>query len=172
MQTLLEVLKLTIPGMLVFLTTYLLFKEFFQNQHQIKALEIRQNNSKTTLPLRLQAYERLSLFCERIAIYNLIMRLRTSTSTNQSLQYAMMLSIQQEFEHNISQQIYVSDELWKIIKMAKDAMVDIVTFNAQNIDPEGNSEELIAKLIAYLNLHPSPNDTAISAIRSEAASYF
>ncbi len=167
-----EILKYTLPGMVVFLTTYLLFKEFFQHQYHQKMLELKQNDSKTTLPLRLQSYERLSLFCERIAIPNLMMRLKNTSSTNQSLQYAMVLSIQQEFEHNISQQIYVSDQLWQIIKLAKETMMNIINTNAQGLDPQGSSDELVKVLFAHISENASPNDLAVNAIRKEASKLF
>jgi hypothetical protein len=172
MEFLLEILKFTIPALTVFLTTYLLFKSFFEHQAHMKLMELQHGSRTTTLPQRLQAYERLSLFAERISIPNLIMRLRTGSSTNQSLMYAMMMSIQQEYEHNISQQIYIGDQLWQIIKLAKDNMVVSINTCASGLDPNGSSEELINALFNYLAQNPAPNDTALEALRSEASKLF
>jgi len=71
-----EILKFTIPALIMFWAVQSLFKEFLQGQQQMRLMEIKQQQSGTTLPLRLQAYERLSLFCERISIPNLVMRFK------------------------------------------------------------------------------------------------
>jgi hypothetical protein len=167
-----EILKYVLPGLITFLTTYFLFKSFFDFQNNAKAFELKHSETKTTLPIRLQAYERLSLFSERIALPNLIMRLRTSSSTNQSLHYAMLTSIQQEYEHNISQQIYVSEKLWQIVKISKENMMSIVSNCYDGLNPQGNSEEYVAALFSYLEKNPMPVDMALSAIRSEAGGIF
>ncbi|HMW75898.1 MAG TPA: hypothetical protein PKD40_09585, partial [Saprospiraceae bacterium] len=72
-------------------------------------MELKQNANAVTLPLKLQAYERLSLFCERISIPSLILRLNQPGMNTQALRYAMLISIQKEFEHNITQQMYISE---------------------------------------------------------------
>jgi hypothetical protein len=84
----------------------------------------------------------------------------------------MVLSIQQEFEHNISQQIYVSDQLWQIIKLAKETMMNFINTNAQALDPNGSSDELVKALFAQISETTSPNDVALNAIRKEASKLF
>ena len=63
-----EILQFTIPALIMFWAVQSLFKQFLQGQQQMRLMEIKQQQSGTTLPLRLQAYERLSLFCERICL--------------------------------------------------------------------------------------------------------
>jgi hypothetical protein len=172
MELLFEILKLTLPALIVGLTVYFLFKNFFDFQYRIKAIENKQNDRKITVPLRLQSYERLSLFCERISIPNLIMRLRSQDGNAQSLRYALMIAIQQEFEHNVSQQVYVSDQLWQIIRLTKENMLGIVNEVASKTDNNANSEILIDALFKYLDENQSPTDTALSAIRQEAGDLF
>ena len=172
MELLFEILKLTLPALIVGLTVYFLFKNFFDFQYRIKAIENKQNDRKITVPLRLQSYERLSLFCERISIPNLIMRLRSQDGNAQSLRYALMIAIQQEFEHNVSQQVYVSDQLWQIIRLTKENMLGIVNEVASKTDNNANSEVLIDELFKYLSENQSPTDTALAAIRQEAGDLF
>ena len=76
LELLLEILKITAPALVVFFTVYYLMKEYLAKQYSIRLLDLKENQQKSTLPLRLQAYERLSMFCERINLPSLILRLR------------------------------------------------------------------------------------------------
>ena len=111
-----------IPAILVFIICYMLIKQFLDAQQKIQLLKIQQQNSDKTLNLRLQAYERLTLLFERIEISSLIYRIKTSQMSSGTLQAALMVAIQQEFEHNVSQQIYVSEKLWEFLKLTKQEM--------------------------------------------------
>ena len=133
-------------------------------------LEIKQDVSKTTLPLKLQAYERLSLFCERIAIPSLILRLNTPDTTIQNLRHAMLVSIQKEFEHNITQQLYVSESLWRIIKIASDQTADTINLLSTRLDINDPTEMFVESYYKFSEeLKMDPLLTALSAIKQEAA---
>ena len=147
----LEVLKLTIPALIVFLTAYYILKTYLENQYRLKMAEIKQGQIQTTLPLKLQAYERLSMFCERIAIPNLLLRIRKDGMTAGELQVSLLLAIQQEYEHNITQQVYVSGQLWEIIKMARDEAVNVVALVAEKVGPRADGKELAQALFNIVN---------------------
>ncbi len=83
--------------------------------------------NKDIIPLKLQAYERLIMLCERISVDNLAYRLSNSDMGVKELKNAMLIAIQQEYEHNITQQVYVSENLWKILRLAKDQMQDVIS---------------------------------------------
>lgn len=172
MEFLLEILKLTFPALVVGLTVYYLFKKLFDFQYRMKMIENKQMDRKTTVPLRLQSYERLSLFCERISFPNLIMRLNTQESTAQSLKYAMMIAIQQEFEHNVSQQVYVSDQLWQIIRLTKENMLGIVSEVSAKPENMASGEQFINALLQFNADKQSPIEVALTAIRQEAGELF
>ena len=106
---LLEIIKIDIPAVIVYYTVHTLLKQYLDKQYQLRQLEYKQSQNAGSTKLRLQAYERLSVLCERIAIPNLVLQLKTSEMTSADLKAAMLIAIQQEFEHNISQQIYLSD---------------------------------------------------------------
>lgn len=168
-----EILKFTIPALVMFWAVRSLFKEFLQGQQQMRLMEIKQQQGSTTLPLRLQAYERLALFCERISIPNLIMRLKTDGMQSGALRVALMMAIQQEFEHNLTQQVYVSEKLWEIVKLSRTDTVNVVTSVAEEIDPKANANELIAALFKAIEERDgSPLLTAQSAIKREAGILF
>lgn len=112
-------LLVLLPSITVFIVCYVLIKQFLKNREQMQLIAIQKESSATTLPLKLQAYERLILLFERIQIPNLIAKLRTKRMSSGDLQSALMIAIQQEFEHNVTQQMYVSDSLWEIIRLSK-----------------------------------------------------
>ena len=121
-------------------------------------------------PLRLQACERLILLCERISIPNLVSRLRTEGASVNDLRMAMIIAIQQEFEHNTTQQLYVSENLWNILILTRNNTADIVNVVAQKLDTNADSNVLINELFKFLSEQPSDLTTkAQGAIRQEVA---
>jgi hypothetical protein len=169
----LEVLKLTIPALIVFLTAYHVLRTYLNNQLQLKSIEIRKSQLQTTLPLKLQAYERLSLFCERIAIPSLLLRIRREEMSSGELRLALLLAIQQEYEHNITQQVYVSSQLWEIIKLARDEAMNVVTLVASQTTAQAPGKELAQSLLNFLNQRESTiGENALLAIKKEAAAIF
>ena len=168
-----EILKFSIPALIMFWAVQSLFGKFLAGQTQLKQLDIQKNQQDATLPLRLQAYERLSLFCERISIPNLMQRLRTEEMQAGALRYAMLMAIQQEYEHNITQQVYVSSQLWEIISIAKNDTINLISGIAETVDPKANAKELSSALINALNeRNDVPLNMALQAIKKEAGLLF
>ncbi len=166
----LEIIKITVPALIVYLTVHTLLKQYLENRYKIEMLDYKQNQQKTTIPLRLQAYERLSLFCERIAIPNLVLRLRSEDMTTGDLRIAMMIAVQQEFEHNITQQVYVSDQLWQIIKIARDDVINVINVIYQNTTPSSDARSYAQALFVELqNREMEPLERALVAIKKEAS---
>lgn len=170
LEIVLEIVKLTIPGLVVFGTVYVLMKNHSQQLLAAKSSEQQAEARKVTIQLRLQAYERLSLYCERISIPNLIIRLRADNMTPASLKWAMLMAIQQEFEHNITQQIYVSESLWKILQLAREQVMATIDQVAFGLDRSASSEEFITALFQrQSDQEVDPLKTALSAIKKEAS---
>ncbi len=170
LEVLLEILKLTIPGLIVFVTVYVLLKQLTAQLLVNRQVDQRIDAQKISIPLRFQAYERLSLYCERISIPNLVLRLRHEGMTMNSLKWGMMQAIQQEYEHNVTQQVYVSEALWKILRLAREHMMTILDATAESLDKTATPEEYIQALFEYLDRQESdPLLVALSAIKKEAA---
>ncbi len=168
-----EILKFTLPALIMFWAVQSLFSKFLAGQTQLKRLDLQKNQQDATLPLRLQAYERLSLFCERISIPNLMLRLRTEDMQAGALRYAMLMAIQQEYEHNITQQVYVSSQLWEIISIAKNDTINLISGIAETVDSKANAKELSTALINTLNeRNDVPLNMALQAIKKEAGLLF
>lgn len=165
MDVLFEVLKYTLPSGIVFLTVYLLLKQYIE-QERFKILSIQQKERyQISLPLKLQAYERLALFLERIRIPVLMMRFPMSDGNAKNICKTLMLGIQQEFEHNMVQQIYVSEKLWEIIVLAKDETLhEVDTASQQFLDAEQTKQFLLT------TSHQNTSkviDVALNAIKKE-----
>ena len=166
---LLEILKIAVPALIVFLTVFTIMKKYVESQENLRRMEFRQTQQNTTIPLRLQAYERLSLFCERISIPSMVLRLRQEGMNARELRVTMMIAIQQEFEHNITQQVYISENLWKIVKIARDDVLNVINLVYQENDPEMDGRAFARELLTFVEQREGvPIDTALQAIKKEA----
>ncbi|GAB4486773.1 MAG: hypothetical protein OHK0019_00990 [Saprospiraceae bacterium] len=174
METFLEILKYTIPGLVVFATAYFLLKLYLDDKLRYELATQRSESLKITLPLRLQAYERLILLCDRISIPNTLLRIRMPGMTVGELRGALMLAISQEFDHNTSQQLYVSDTLWQIISFAKNDALNFVMQTATDLDPKADAQNLVNALLQTLDENQGTNalQKALIAIRTEAGQLF
>lgn len=169
----LEILKISIPPIAVGVTVFYVLRELLKKQTHSQLLDGQQLRQQTSLPLRLQAYERLSVFCERISIPNLVLRLRNDAMTSEELKLAMLLAIRQEYEHNISQQVYVSENLWKIIILARDDVSTVITEICNQLTPNDPALELSRRLFIYLQeSQETALDKALMAIKREAGTLF
>lgn len=173
LTVILDVIKLTIPGLIVFFTVRTMLKQYFSHQQNAEMLKLQKGKQEHTLPLRLQAYERLSLFCERISLSGLILRTRQEGMNAAQLRMALLLAIQHEFEHNITQQVYVSDQLWQIIKISRDDAVQVITQACEAVDLKDDAlklAEAIVNLEAQREMSAAAK--ALVAIKKEAGLLF
>lgn len=162
-------LLVCLPSLIVFAACYLLIRQFLRNKEQLELLSIQKNTTANVLPLKLQAYERLILFFERIHIPNLVARIRNRKMSSGDLQSALMIAIQQEFEHNVTQQMYVSDKLWEVIRLAKQELFNqldhVMVSTAFSEDAEIYNRALIDH---FTKPEFDPTRKAIYAIKQEA----
>ena len=170
MEVFLEILKLTLPSFAVVAVVYFMLREYFESEHKRTMMELQFKHTSTTLPIKIGAYERLSMFCERISIPALILRVRAEGTNAAQLRMALMIAVQQEFEHNITQQVYVSDNLWKIIKIARDDVQNTINHVYQSIDPDADSKVFAQALFDFLNTKDVlPLHKALEAVKKEAS---
>jgi len=126
MESVLEILKYVLPSLIVFATTVYLVKKYFDGEEKKRQQQSVLNNQNMITPLRLQAYERAILFLERISPENLIMRVNKPGLTCQQLQSELLHTIRSEFEHNLSQQIYISHGAWEMLKIARGRTIQMI----------------------------------------------
>ncbi len=146
MQALIEFGKILIPASLVLYAVYLIVRSFMTKEIELKKLEVRTRAIETILPARLQAYERMTLFLERIAPQNLLIRLNNPGFTARDFQRVLLDEIRNEYNHNVSQQIYMSEETWNQTRNAKDDLVILINEAASAMTPEATSIDLSKKI--------------------------
>ncbi len=126
-----------------------------------------------TIKLRLQAYERLTLFTERASLKNLVSRTSSSNLTVVDFQLTLLETLRTEYEYNVSQQIYVSVDLWKAIGNLKDQNSYIINQIAATIPSQSPSFELSKKLLEYAsNNNAELSPIVLDAIQFEAKKIF
>lgn len=169
-QVVLEILKYVIPSLVVFATAYYLLRQHLRAQYNMRAMELKQRNTDATIHLKMQAYERLALFCERISLPQLLFRIQGHDLPSGAYQSSLIMAVQQEYEHNFSQQIYVSDRLWQIVDLAKNQVAELVETIGDSI-PESasgpNRQNLY--LQQYELMGVDPTRIALEAIKKEVS---
>jgi len=166
---LLEIVKYTLPSLIVFATSYYILKQYIDSQYNMKAMELKSRYRKDAIPLKLSAYERLLLLCDRLHLPNLILRLKVRDMNAMDLKNAMIISIQQEYEHNMAQQLYTSQQLWDIITLTKNDLMSMVNRAAENFNSSDNANALADAIVKeYAAMDKNPLNLSISAIKEEA----
>ena len=173
MEQILEILKYILPSLIVVLVVYFLLKFYLFSEDKKRLIELKMESRNLISPLRFQAYERLALFLERINPNNLLLRV-SNTNLNVS-QYQMLLnsSIRSEFEHNLSQQIYISIEAWEKIKQAKEEVIKIINLSAAKVEANGNANLLSAKIFETLSAYKKqPTDSTLEVLKKELHAFY
>ena len=156
---LLESIAYILPAAVTGFVAYYMFNGFLNHQNNQKQIELIAIRKKESLPTKLQAYERMLLFCERINPGKMLIRIQPlSKNTNEYVQL-LIANIEQEFEHNLVQQLYISDEAWNSVLSVKKLIIDEITIIAQN---SGSITEFREKII----LNSSNSETKIQIINS------
>ena len=146
MDIIIEFGKILLPAALVLYAMYLSMKAMLARDIAKANIDYKIKSSKEIMPNRIQAFERMVLFLERIAPGNLLVRLNTGKLTARELQHVMIAEIREEYNHNLSQQLYISEEVWQMIKNTVEDIIAIINTSAAKLDGEAKSVEL-AKLI-------------------------
>jgi hypothetical protein len=168
-----EILKYTIPALIVLLTAYLILNKLITNEYKKQKVEIVLNNQKIITPIRIQAYERMALFLERISPQSLVLRSQKPNMTNLDLQNTLLRNIRSEFEHNMAHQLYVSDKAWEMVKSAKESLVKLINQNAIRVKPDAPAIQL-SKLILekMMDGDNDPAQKALAFLKSEIRTLF
>lgn len=167
-----DILKIILPAILVLLTAYLLINKLLRSEENRRDFELRKNNVNTIVPIRLRAYERLVLLLERTTPSTLIVNVAKPQMSNQELHTQLLDNIRQEFSHNLSQQIYVSDDIWNYIRAAQESLLRLVNTCASKCNPTNSASELAEMIIqVYGASEQTPTEIAIDKLKEEVRVY-
>ena len=173
MQELFELLKYIVPSLVVLATAYYLLKMFLDKETEKNQVQMRMDVQKISLPVRLQAYERLVLLLERIEPAGLLVRTNVAGMNAAQLQKALIQAVRSEFEHNLSQQLYVSSKVWEMVRNAREETIKRINSAAMKLPAEATSADLASLiLINDIDAEQSVGKTALDALKAEARSNF
>lgn len=168
METFLEILKFTLPAIIVVVAMYVVMRRMFREEEDRRGFELRRQGRDVVLPVRLRAYERLVLFLERTTPESILLRFDFGGLSVVQLQQMLLKAVRDEWEHNVSQQIYVSGEAWSLACNARESIVQLVNTCAAQMDAQGEAMELARALLStYAAAENTPTQLAIDYIKRE-----
>lgn len=168
-ELLMNILSYLVPPLIVFLTAFYLIRTYMKRDYEKLLAEKQKATQQVTLPLRLQAYERMTLFLERLSPNNLFIRVRKTGMNVSDFQNALLADIRAEYDHNLSQQVYISPELWNQIRATKEEMIKIINSAAETLRPTVNAIEL-SKVVFEMIIKNNeiPTQKTLDVLKREA----
>lgn len=171
LDKILEILSFTIPAIITGLVAMYFFKTYTDNEEKRRKFLLLKDRQSKALPLRLQAYERMALFLERISPEKLLVRIKPGGENPLDYQNKLILNIEQEYEHNLAQQIYMSEACWNSIVTAKNATIQLIRMSNASTEVE-TADELREKIIQNVMEKDNPTKVSLSYLKSEVRKIF
>ncbi len=173
MDVLLDILKFTIPALVVFFTVFFFLRAWSRNEDKRRKHEFNMHIKDDVLPVRLQAYERIILFLERIAPESILLRMDRKGMTAAQLKTELQNTIRHEYEHNLSQQTWISAEAWQSVQLARNQILKIVSDSASELK-ENASGASLGKLVLekVMEMKTPPSQAAINYLKKEVNDLF
>lgn len=171
------VLVAILPSVVVFLTSFYAIRYFIgakaKEQQAAQMADFRKDDRKQVLPLRLQAYERLALYLERIQPGPMLLRVQRAGMVSGDLQAALVMAIREELEHNVTQQIYVSDRAWAKVRQAKEETIRLVNMSFEQVGSGAPASTLAQRVFEHAaRLSHSPAQEALVVLKEEVRRLF
>ena len=169
METFGNILLATVPAGIVLYGAFLLVKTFIEKEQQDIVGKLKIKNEEVTMPLRLQAYERMALYLEHITPNNLISRMNQADLNVAQLHYLLVEAIREEFNHNFTQQIYISDEAWQAVVNTREELIAMLNQVADPLDKEAPSIEFARAIFQHiLSVGNDYTSSALKVLKAEA----
>ena len=160
-----------LPAIVVGLVAWYFFKGHTANEEGRRRYLIQKEAQNKILPMRLQAYERITLFLERIDPNKLLVRVKPFSDEISKYEELLIRNIEQEFDHNLTQQIYLSQECWNLVNAAKNATIHIIRQGAMH-EKEGSSDAMREWLLRNFMEDVTPSQKALAYIKKEVSELF
>jgi hypothetical protein len=168
-----EMLKYMIPVVVVFGFIYFILNNYLEENFKLRSLDLKLTNQSAITPIRLQAYERIVVYLERITPSNMIMRVHKTGMSARLLHAELVKSIRSEFDHNTAQQIYMSNAAWELVKSAKEEIIKVVNASAHKVGENADGVELAKVLLdVTMNVDKLPTQIAMEYVKKEIRQSF
>lgn len=167
------ILLTTLPLIIVGIIIISVIKNFLKNERQQRQQSQLLETRKVLMPLKFQAYERIALFLERITPENILMRINKPGISAKELHMLCVTSIKQEFEHNLSQQVYVNYETWLIIRKAKSQIEKLLNETISELKKDDMAMVFATELLSsFVQLQSNPIELAQKALKQEVEIHY
>ena len=182
-----DALLILLPVIAILIVVYIMMKDFtkqntkqldyLKNEQHVQImkmeLEKKSNSEKISIPLKFQAYERMALFLERINPTNLLTRVMNPKMRVSTLHTSLLATIREEYEHNMSQQLYISDNSWGLVKTAKEEVVRLINSSASKFNSEENANVFAQEIITNgFNRNNNPIEKALKGLKEDIRENF
>lgn len=161
-------LSYSLPTIIVAFIGYTLFNLYTKNEREKRNYLLQKDTKTDILPVRLQAYERMTLFLERINPSQLLVRVTPISENKNDYQNYVIAQIEQEFEHNLAQQIYITEQCWSVIIKAKNATIQSILL-ATNNEKISDANQLREFILKDLTEKQAPISLALSYLKNEVS---
>lgn len=160
----------SIPALITGAVAFYSFQTFANSEEKRRRFQLLKENQKQALPLKLQAYERLALFLERVNPAKLVLRVAPFSDSKVDYQNLLIQHIEQEYEHNLTQQIYITDECWTMLVTAKNTIIQ--TIRKTTLDASvPDADKLREKILSNLFESESASSIALTYLKNEVKDF-
>lgn len=171
MNDILDILIPVLPAVVVGLLAYYFFDGFLKNEENRRRFILHKEAQTEALPIRLQAYERLTLFLVRISPLQLLIRVKPTGEDKKAYVDLLAATIEQEFEHNLTQQVYVSNECWAAIKSAKNTLIQQLRKTLADTQLQ-NAQDIREYILTNFDESQNPTSLALDYLKAEVQELF
>jgi len=160
-----------LPAIVVGVIAYYFFKGHVRNEEGRRRYLVQKEAQNKVLPMRLQAYERVTLFLERIDPNKLLLRIKPYNDNIDDYEQLLIKNIEQEYDHNLTQQIYLSQECWNLVNAAKNATIHIIRQGVMH-EKNTNADMLREWLLRNFMEEVTPSQKSLTYVRKEVSELF
>ncbi|AKD02172.1 hypothetical protein POKO110462_21835 [Pontibacter korlensis] len=173
---LIELLKLCLPALVLVGGLYYLLQKHYEREDRLCAEQAQQKDRKggeTITSIRLQAYERIVLLLERITPSNLLLRVSPAGQTAAEYHRLLLSEIRNEFNHNMSQQVYMSEQAWQQVNHAREDVVTLINKTYQELPENARGTDLAKRVLETVLVNEQdPTARAINFVKQEVRETF
>jgi len=155
------------------MAVYYILKGDIQRFFNLKTIELNKETRAHILPLRLQAHERLIIFVDRINPANLLVRLHQQGIDLATLQAGILSEVRAEYQHNVTQQLYVDPVTWNVVRKLKDDTIGMINNAVQGLPADSNGIELSKAILQHMaTIQENPYDLTLELIKKDISRLF
>ncbi len=169
----LTIILAVIPAGLVLAMAYFFLKNNGEKEVRNLRAELKRDRQKHFLPMRVEAYQRAALLLERIHPNSLVMRLHNPAIPARMMQADLLKTIREEYDHNVSQQLFVSPQAWEMLRNSKEETIKIINIAGNQMQATSMGTDLAGKIFEIVaEVGKLPSEIAVDYLKKELQELF